>query len=381
MCRHLNPMENKRRLALLTALSAAPAFAAPFLAIGENAELFVTASTSTRFEDNITLSNKNERSDEIFEFTPGAELVFGKGSLTSGSLTVYERFIAYSDHSQYNDELANVLFRSSYEGAKINLQSNASYVESSQATRDIQAIIASKELAAGVNGEITLTEKSKIGAGLQFSDLNYEPVSLPDRSTYTIPVNYFFAIRPKLDLSTGIQYRNTNVDAAKADSDDYYFNVGARGEFTPKLIGNFNVGYNLREFDDSALDSEGSYGLKSGLTYLYSPKTQFNLDLSNDFATGSAGGGQEVLAATIGGSSNISADFTVRASLSYQQVDYLNSTPSRTDDYLVFSTSATYTINEHATLTAAYTYLNNASDVTTSEFSGNVLSISASFRY
>ncbi len=374
-------MKNKRRLALLAAISAAPAFAAPFLAIGENAELFVTAGTNARFEDNITLSSSAEQSDEIVEFSPGAELVFGKGSLTSGSLTVFERFIAYSDHSKYNDELANVLFKSNYEGAKLTLQTNASYIESSQATRDVQSIIASKELAAGVNAELTVTEKSKIGTGVQFSDVNYDPVALPDRSIYTIPVNYFFAVRPKLDLSTGIQYRHTNVDAVDADSDDYYFNVGARGEFTPKLVGNFSVGYNLREFDDSTLDSEGSYGLKSGLTYLYSPKTQFTLDLSNDFATGSAGGGQEVMAATVGASSSVAADLTVRASISYQKIDYLNTTPSRTDDYLVFNTGATYTINEHASLTAAYTYLDNASDISTSEFSGNVLSISANFRY
>ncbi|MCX6937859.1 MAG: outer membrane beta-barrel protein [Verrucomicrobia bacterium] len=376
-------MKNKRRLALLAGISAAPAFAAPFLAIGENAELFVTAGTNARFEDNITLSSSAEQSDEIFEFSPGAELVFGKGSLTSGSLTVFERFIAYSDHTTYNDNLANVLFKSSYEGAKLALQSNASYVESSQATRDVQSIIASSELAAGLNGELTLTEKSKIGAGIQFSDVNYDPVALPDRSIYTIPVNYFFAVRPKLDLSTGIQYRHTDVDATDSDSDDYYFNVGARGEFTPKLVGNFSVGYNLRETDAAAPadDSQGSYGLKSGLTYLYSPKTQFSLDLSNDFATGSAGGGQEVMAATVGASSSVAADLTLRASISYSKIDYLNSAPSRTDDYIVFNTGATYTINEHASLTAAYTFLDNASDISTSEFSGNVLSISANFRY
>jgi hypothetical protein len=372
-------MKNKRRLALLAGISAAPAFAAPFLAIGENAELFVTAGTNARYEDNITLSASSEQADEIFEFSPGAELTFGKNTLTTGSLTVFERFVAYSDHTSYNDELANVLFKSQYEGAKLNLQSNASYIESSQATRDVQAVIASDELALGLNGELSLTEKSKVGSGVQFSDLDYQPAGLADRTTYSVPVNYFFAIRPKLDLSTGIQYRHTDVDIADADSDDYYFNVGARGEFTPKLVGNFSVGYNLREFEDDTIDSEGSFGLKSGLTYIYSPKTQFTLDLSNDFATGSAGGGQEVMAVTFGGSTNVAADLSVRASLSYQQIDYLN-TP-RSDDYVVFNTGATYTINEHASLTAAYTFSDNSSDFATSEFSANVLSLSANFRY
>lgn len=374
-------MKNKRPLALLTTLAATPAFAAPFLAIGENAELFVTASTSVRFEDNIDFASVNEESDEIFEFVPGAELTFGKASLTSGSFAIYERFIAYSDNTKYNDELFNAVFESAYTGAKLTLTTNASYRELNQTTQDVQAIIASTEIAAGAKAELALTEKSKVGAGVQYNERDYDSAGLADRSTYTIPVNYYFAIRPKLDLSAGVRYRSTDVEQAFSDSEDFYFNVGARGEFTPKLTGNFSVGYTVRDADTApGIDGDDTlFGFNAGLAYAYSPKTQFTLDASNDFDTASNGGGQEKSSISLGANSQISPALSLRSSVTYQQIDYVG--VSRTDDYLIFNLGATYVLNEHVNFSASYSHYTNESDFAPSEFSANILSLSANFRY
>lgn len=374
-------MKNKRPLALLTTLAATPAFAAPFLAIGENAELFLTASTTISFEDNINFSDTNELSDEIFEFTPGLDLTFGKSSLTSGSLRIFERFIAYSNNTKYNDELFNAVFKSSFEGAKLTLNTNASYQELNQTTEDVQAIIASTTIAAGVNAELALTEKTKVGVGVQYREQDYDPVGLTDRTTYTVPVNYYFAIRPKLDLSAGVRYSRTDTDKAFSDWESFYFNVGARGEFTPKLTGNFSVGYTLRDADTApGVDGDDAMvGFSAGLAYAYSPKTRITLDASNDFDTGSLGGGQERTSFTLGASSAVSALLSLRASVTYQQVDYIAG--GRTDDYLIFRTGATYVLSDHVNFSASYSHHTNSSNFAPSEFSANVLSLSANFRY
>lgn len=371
-------MKNKRPFALLTTLAATPAFAAPFLAIGENAELFLTASTSVRFEDNIDYApSGSERSDEVFEFTPGLELIFGKSSLTRGSLSIYERFIAYSDNTQFNDQLFNAVFNSVYDGAKLTLKSNASYRQLNQTTQDVQAIIGSTQMAVGADAELALTEKTKVGAGFQYDNHDYDPPGLADRTTYTIPVNYYFAIRPKLDLSAGLRYRHTDVDVANGDSDDFFFNVGARGEFTPKLTGSFNIGYTVRDTDAGGDDS--MIGFNAGLAYAYSPKTRITLDASNDFDTGSTGAGQEKSSITLGASSMISPALTLRSSITYQHIDYVGG--GRTDDYVIFSAGATYILNQHVNFAASYSYYNNDSNSAPSEFSANVLSLSANFRY
>lgn len=372
-------MITKRRLALLSTLATTPVFAAPFLAIGDNAELFLTARVEARYEDNVTLSDDSVSiEDEVFEFTPGAEVVFGKNSLTRGTVSFYERFIAYSDNNELNEELANFLFNTVYEGAKLNLKSNLSFRELIQNSQDTagNTLVRRDEYAAGLTGELSVTEKSKVGAGLKYDATDYKQTGFTDREIYTVPVNYYFAISPKLDLSTGIQYRQTDVDVG-ADSEDYYFNVGARGEFTPKLIGTFTVGYTLRDTDATGVDDETMLGLDAGLTYLYSDKTQFTLNMSNDFGTASQGFGQEIAAINVGIRSQIAADWSARASVGYQELDYITS--NRVDEYMTGLLGVTYVVSQTISLDAFYSYADNDSDV--SDFTANVLSVSANFRY
>lgn len=376
-------MTTKLRLALLSSLVATPAFAAPFLAIGENAELFLTARTEARHEDNVFLDNANESADEIFEFVPGAELVFGKNSLTRGTLSFSERFISYSDRTKLNEELANVFFNSSYDGAKLSLDANASYRELFQNSRDIFAVgtlVRRDQLGAGLNAELTVTEKSKVGAGVQYAETDYVTAGYADRETYTIPVNYYFAIRPKIDLSAGVQYRSTDVSAG-SDSEDLYFNVGARGEFTPKLVGNFRVGYTMRDWDDGTLGEDEMIGLDAGLTYLYSEKTQLTLNLSNDFGTASTGGGEEIAEISFGVRTQLTTDWSANAKIGYQDIDYV--AVNRNDDFITGSLGVTYTLNQYVSFDANYSYADNSNNLAGgfAEFTANVFSVAANFRY
>lgn len=374
-------MTTKNRLALLTAMATTPVFAAPFLAIGDNAELFLTARTEVRYEDNVTFSpDSNKINDEVFEFAPGVELVFGKNSLTKGTLSFYERFIAYSDNTVFNEELANLIFNSTYDGAKLKLNANASYQELNQNSRDANlngSLVRRDVSAAGLNGELAVTEKSKVGTGFRYDSTEYQTNGFTDRETYTVPVNYYFAISPKVDLSAGLQYRINNIDAANADSEEVFYNLGARGAFTPKLTGNFRVGYSTRD-PDAGSDSD-TIGLDASLAYAYSPKTSFSLNAGNDFQTASNGGGQEVASLGFGVQTTITPGFSASASISYEQIDYINS--NREDDYIKASVGLNYALNQHISLGAFYSFLDNSSDVSIVEFTANTFSLAANFRY
>lgn len=375
-------MITKSRLALLSSLSAAPVFAAPFLAIGDNAELFLTAHTEVRYEDNVTFSSQDEIEDEAFEVSPGAEITFGKNSLTKGSFAYIEKITSYSDNNDLNSNLSNLLFNSDYEGAKLQLGANASFRELNQNSRDTanaSTLVRRDVWAAGVDGEYAVTEKSKVGLGAKYDRVHYKTAGFTDQKNYTVPVNYYFAISEKVDLSTGVQYRKNDVDAVDADSEDYYFNVGARGEFTAKLSGKFSVGYLLREPEASTADDESSIGAKAGLAYAYSPKTTFTLDLSNDFQTGSDAAGTETSSLSLGASTSLTAALSVSATVGYSKIDYLAG--GREDDYIVGGFGLTYVYNEHVNFEAGYSYNDNSSDLATSEFTANVVRIGANFRY
>lgn len=379
-------MITKRRLALLSTLSAAPAFAAPFLAIGDNAELFLTARTEVRYEDNITYVSNGELKDEVFEVTPGAEITFGKNSLAKGSLAFFERITSYSDNSDLNSNLSNLIFNSKYDGARLQLGADASFRELNQNSRDVRnaaTLVRRDVYAAGLDSEYALTEKSKIGLGGKYGRTQYKTSGFFDQKNYTVPANYYFAITEKVDLSAGVQYRKNDVNdltpGVNSDSEDYYFNVGARGEFTAKLSGKFNVGYLVRNPDAANVDDESSIGVNAGLSYAYSPKTTFTLDLSNDFETGSDARGTETSTITVGANTSLTAAWSVGATVGYSKIDYL--TGSRQDDYLVGGISATYVYNEHVNFEAGYSINDNSSDAAGAEFTANVFRLAANFRY
>jgi polysaccharide biosynthesis protein VpsM len=378
-------MITKRRLALLSALSAAPAFAAPFLAIGDNAELFLTARTEVRYEDNVTFATDTlgdpALEDEVFEVSPGAEVVFGKNSLTKGAFGAFEKITSYSDNNNLNSNLTNIIFTSKYDGAKLDLNADASFRELNQNSRDLRgAILVRRDVyAASLNGEYSVTEKSKVGLGGRYDRTQYKTSSFVDQKNYTVPVDYYFAITEKVDLSAGAQYRRNDVAIANADSEDYYFNVGARGEFTAKLSGKFTVGYVTRNPDAAGADDEGSLGFKAGLAYAYSPKTTFTLDLNNDFETDASAFSTETSSISLGVTTSLTAALRATAIVGYSQYDYVDF--NREDDYFVGGISFNYIINEHVNLDAGYSINDNDSNLGAASFTANVVRIAANFRY
>lgn len=375
-------MITKRRLVLLSSLSAAPAFAAPFLAIGDNAELFLTARTEVRYEDNVTLSSGGELEDEVFELTPGAEILFGKNSLTKGSFSAFERLTAYSTNEDLNSNLTNLVFDSSYDGAKLDLGVDASFRELNQNSRDARGatLVRRDTYAAGVDGEYAVTVKSKVGLAGRYGRTQYKSAGFTDQENFSVPVNYYFAITEKVDLSAGVRYRKTDVKTVNGDSEDYYFNVGARGEFTPKLSGKFSVGYNLREPEASTADDESSIGLDAGFAFAYSPKTSFTLDLSNDFETGADASGIEASSISVGASTSLTAALSVRGSVGYSMFDYLGGA-SREDEYLTAGLGLSYIYNDHVSFDASYSLNDNDSDLAGADFTANTFRLGANFRY
>src|SRR5882762_4150229 len=96
------------KIALVSAvLGLSAAKAAPFMAVGDNAELFLTAAGTLQSDDNIYLGASG-KSDTIYSFTPGLDLVFGKGSAATGDVYYREEVRRYSSNSQQDVNLASV---------------------------------------------------------------------------------------------------------------------------------------------------------------------------------------------------------------------------------------------------------------------------------
>ncbi|HEY8931905.1 MAG TPA: outer membrane beta-barrel protein [Rariglobus sp.] len=363
------------------------AFAAPFLAIGDNAELFVTADASAAYNDNILLSSHgNELEDTVLTFVPGFDLEYGKDSLLKGSLIGTATLTSYADNDNLNNQLLGISNNSSYESGGLKLKFVASHNELDQATVDVTPtsgkLVERHVSVLGGSGELEVSQKFSVGAGLTFSTTDYKETGYVEEDTYTVPVNVYYELTPKVDLSAGVTYIKTNLDdvaAGQADEyDAYYYNVGARGSFTPKLSGAFSVGYNTRSANVGP-DDDGSFGADASLTYAYTDKTQFTLALSRNYSNATVGGDSyENSQITLGASSAIAVDWRLNAAITYRQLDYQN--VSRTDDYYEGTVGATYIINSSLSAGLSYIYREQTSDGG-SEFRNNVVTVSLSARY
>ncbi|MFM9029548.1 MAG: hypothetical protein ACKOTF_02515 [Opitutaceae bacterium] len=261
-------MKNSLRFALLPAALASSLSAAPFMAIGDGAELFLTGTLGVRSDDNVFLAAKAE-SDLIFEIAPGVSLEFGKNGQLKGSLTLSDSFTNYSDNSKLNTQLFSGAFRSNYDDGKLKMGFNLSYTESNQNSVDIRGLTRRDIFNVGGNSEVEISQLTRIGAGVTFNHENYKRRGYTDSDSLEVPVNVYYKWTEKTDLSIGYRLRDYKVDIG-SDSTDHFFNVGARGEFSPKLKGRFAVGLNTRKLDRGGDDT--LFGVDSGFSYEITPK-------------------------------------------------------------------------------------------------------------
>ena len=367
------------RFAILAALLALSSKAAPFMAVGDNAELFVTASAAVQSDSNIYLDKNNEKSDTIFSFTPGVDLVFGKGSATSGNAYFREEIRRYSTNDVQNTNLASFGVKTSYSNGVTKGDFNASYAEIAQNDNDIKATgdIVHRDLTnLGGKVEFGISEKTTLAVGASFDRINYGPATYVDSDIWTLPIDLYYQSSPKLDWSLGYQYRSTDLSGSARDSKDHFLSLGARGEFSPeKLFGQVRVGYTKRSFDRGA--DESLFGVMGNLTYKYSDKTSYGLTFGNDFGSSGTGASTKNLTFGLNASNNFTEQWHMVASLNYKSTDYT----TRTDDFVEGQVAVTYVYNNFVNFGASMTLRNNTSGLAAAEFSQNVFSLGANIRY
>lgn len=387
-------MKNIKWLPSVMALASATTFAAPFMAVGDNAELFLTGSVAVRFDDNIFLSpdsSATKKNDTILSFTPGFELVFGKGSATTGNVYYREEFVRYSDNDQQNTSLSNVGFNSRYDNGKTKMGAAASYAQVAQNQPGVGAgtgqIARRNVTGLKANTEFAFSQKTSFGAGLNYDKTDYAQTTFTDSASWSVPVDVYYEMTPKLDTSVGYRYRDTTLSGSASDSKEHFLSIGARGEFTPKLNGQVRVGYNKRSFARGS-DQTG-LGVDSSLDYAFSQKTSFQLAVSNDFSNSATGQPTKVFSRTVSTRSALTEQWNVGASLSVRSIDYgrFGTIPPRNEDFFEGGVNVAYIYSTYLNFTASYSYRNNNASIpigSTADnlsFTNSVFTFGANVRY
>lgn len=380
-------MKTNARLFALALILGANASAASFVAVGENAELFLTANVSVSMDDNIYLRPTNEADDTIVSFTPGLDFVFGRNAATSGNIYYRHQFLRYSDYSIQDTDLANVGLNTLYSNGKSKFNFGVSFAETAQNDASVAGAIIEKDVTAvRASGEVGVTEKTSLGAGVNLEKNSHALSSFTDSTIWTVPVDMYFEYSPKLQTSVGYRYRNTELSGAALDSKDHFFNVGARGEFTPKLTGQIRLGYTVRDFSNNTDDSD--LGAEANLTYAFSEKTSVSLNASSDYNSTPVGATTQVKRLGFSSSTKVTEQWSWNANLSYGITEY----DRKEDDLVSGGLGLAYTYSNFVNFAASYSFRSNGSDSKTAlaadiaaarngEFDNSVFSLSANIRY
>jgi hypothetical protein len=374
-------MKKNLRLAFASLLLGVCGQAAPFNAIGQGVELFLTGTAGIRADDNIFLSTDGE-SDLIFEFVPGVELGFGKNAQFRGTFTLKDTFSVYADNSDLNTGLVSAVLATRFDDGKLKLKFGAGFRELNQNSFDIRptapgltpGLVRRDVFDTNAEAEVEISQLTSVAAGLTFARENYKRTGYTDSEMFTVPIDVFYKYTAKTDLSVGYRYRDTRVDLG-LDSADHFFNVGARGEFSPKLTGRFAVGLNRRTVERGGGDSQ--LGLDSSFAYELTPKTLLEFGAAKDFGTSPQG--QQIKNTSLRAlvTARLAAEWSVTAGALWRAIDY----GPRTDDYYEFQIGAAYIISANIRLMGGFIHRDYGSGARFAEFKNNVFSFSADFRY
>ncbi len=356
------------------------ALAEPLLSFGPDVPLFLTASVSVRHDDNVLLSPTDKISDTIYLFAPGVDFHYSGGEGSAG-ISFSEQFSRYSQNRSLDDQLANLAANIGYHGANSSFNANGSYQQVDQTTTtatNLDQTVKQTIEAVSLGAEVGLTAKTRVGVTPSFSRTEFPEVGFTDSDVWTVPVDVYFGMTPKTDLSVGYAYSKTKTQDDSGDANSSFINVGARGQFSPKLSGQVRVG--VSKLKPKVGPATSQLGVESSLNYAYSPRTTFSLYANNGFAPSAAGNQTEVFSTGLSGNFELSQIWSLSVSAGTSSTKYLTA-PPRTDHFWNGSVALNYIVSSNLNLQASYLYRKNASTLEPLTFDDNLTTLTAACRF
>lgn len=367
---------------LFASLFAGTAFAA--FSLGDNANVVLSADASVRYDNNIQQQpgGPGKVHDTIFELDPGVSIANAKAAPLQAKLAFVESITKYDDNTGLDTNLSILDFTSTYTDPKNSANLSAGYHQLNQNTpiSGVPGLLRRNETVADGGDIYMINDKSKFGLDLNYDHTKYEVAGLANSSIYEVPATYYFALSPKLDATLGLRYRKTDLSGGNSAYTDYYYNLGLKGEFNPKLTGSFTVGVNEHRGASNAFEggNSTSVGLDSALTWQESATNTFTLNLSNDFGAAASGQEQQVLAISGGLQTQLTEQLIGLVNLGYNIINYSG---PRVDDYWSSSFGLRYNFSRTWSATVTYNYQNNASNAVGNSFSDNVIALKVSLMF
>jgi hypothetical protein len=344
-------------------------------------QLFATGTLSLAYDSNIT-ANRFGQADTIFSGGVGLEYSRQAGIISvdaSGGISTshFDKFTS--------DDFSDPHFQGEFSAKDDRTAADLTLGVSRESQADIVSGIraVSWDYEAGFDTKYRVTDRYSISAtfGYTLRDFINAPV-LTNLTTYSAGTNLYYTINSARDFFAGYNFSLQETSRGLSFY-DHSFNVGIDGKILPKLNGTASIGYELQDPHGSTTDrSTGAMTSNVALTWNFSRRLKITGDVSQNFSAISTNGSVNTLASSLDASFSMNSKTSLTSGVGGGYNRFIGATADgRRDTYFTWNAGVTHTINDHFTTSLGYTYYENWSTASFSDFIRHTITLTLNIRF
>lgn len=170
------------------------------------------------------------------------------------------------------------------------------------------------------------SERLATYTGFLLNGITYDDIDGRDRFTWSIYNNFRYQLSPQTVGTLNYRYADTEGDGAVTDSTNHYVTVGVEHRFSPRAVGVFRGGIQIRDVDngDSSTSPffEGSLNIKVNEQFSWKAYGRYGIE---DYSRSVAGGvysDNESLRLGVSGEYIVSQSLSFNAGINYITLGY-----------------------------------------------------------
>jgi hypothetical protein len=306
------------------------------------------------YDDNITLSSHDQKSDFYIRIDPVIVASFGEEDGEGANFLSLEYdpdIVFFFDHSEFNtfQNVIQIRGRSQFSRLTLDLNEQMQFLNGSDINQSTNTGTFVNAVNLDVRGQprvnlfntqltatYDLSGKTSLAAGFQHSVSDYDDFISSQRVSGNLFLNYDYG--PKLNVGVGVSLGREIVDEPTPDQTFEQINVRASYVLTGKLTAHGSAGVEIRQFD-SDIEDHVSPVFELSLDYTPSDGTQFSLSGSRSNSSSASLAGQDFTSTQFTASirQRILQRFFVSLTGGYQNQTYFGASPflssTREDNY------------------------------------------------
>ncbi len=381
-------------LVLASYVAATPAHALVALNEGHD-RIFVNASVSVSRDSNV-FANSDNRGDYVYSSSLSAEYTRRAGWIgVNANASVGSSHFATIKGQDFNNPSLGLEFTKQTGRTTGSLTFSGS--KESRADAAVNVRSTSWNIPIGLNFKYPISGTYTLAGSLGYSSRRYlDENAFASLKSYSASMDLLHILTTERDLIMGYRYRYSET-SKQLSSTDHNFSLGLNGKIIRGVNGGLRVGYQTRISNGPGHPPPiNSWTVSAPVSFPFgSKKLNLSGSLSKDLSFTPTGGVVDTTNANFDTKYAFNSHWSAVATLAFGDSRFLGDAgrvlvspgpppvfgPHRHDDYITWSASLNYSMNEHFKASISYSWFKNWSTISYGDFVRSSWTMTASSRW